>query len=148
MAELAELASEWLGVQERLKALPKGALSERDQKKLSTLQDSFRQQLTQYKMGSLDVAEVKISPGTYEPEAAGVNLSADVSASDLIRLHWAYLLGLLEVGTQKMGNHPGLLIFDEPQQQSVEETAFREMLRHAAAKKIARSSSQRAMIGQ
>jgi len=135
MAELAELASEWLNVQERLKALPKGALSERDQKKLSNLQDSFRQQLTQYKMGSLDVAEVRISPGSYEPEAAGVNLSADVSASDLIRLHWAYLLGLLEIGTQETGNHPGLLIFDEPQQQSVEETAFREMLRHAAAEK-------------
>jgi hypothetical protein len=135
MAELAELASEWLDVQERLIALPKGALSERDQKKLLTLQDSFHQQLTQYKMGSLNVAEVKISPGNYEPEVAGVNLSADVSASDLIRLHWAYLLGLLEVGTQKTGNHPGLLIFDEPQQQSVEETAFREMLRHAAGEK-------------
>lgn len=135
MAELAELASEWLDVQERFNALPKGALSERDQKKLSALQDSFHQQLTQYKMGSLDVAEVKISPGSYEPEVAGVNLSADVSASDLIRLHWAYLLGLLEVGTQKAGNHPGLVIFDEPQQQSVEETAFREMLRHAAGEK-------------
>lgn len=135
MAELAELTSEWLEVQERLKALPKGALSERDQEKLSTLQDSFHQQLAQYKMGSLDVAEVTISPGTYEPEVAGVNLSADVSASDLIRLHWAYLLGLLEVGTQKTGNHPGLLILDEPQQQSVEETSFREMLRHAAGEK-------------
>jgi hypothetical protein len=86
-------------------------------------------------MGSLDVSEVRISPGSYEPEVAGVNLSADVSASDLIRLHWAYLLGLLEVGTQKTGNHPGLLIFDEPQQQSVEEMAFREMLRHAAGEK-------------
>lgn len=116
MAELAELASEWLDVPERFNALPKGALSERDQKKLSALQDSFPQQLTQYKTGSLDVAEVKISPGSYEPEVAGVNLSADVSASDLIRLHWAYLLGLLEVGAQRAGNHPGLLIFDERQQ--------------------------------
>ncbi len=133
MADFAGLASEWLDVQRRLNALPKGALSERDQKKLSDLQVSFHQQLTQYKMGSLDVAEVRISPATYEPEVAGVNLSADVSASDLIRLHWAYLLGLLEVGTQKTGNHPGLLIFDEPQQQSVEETAFREMLRHATS---------------
>ncbi len=135
MAEFAELASGWLEAQERLKALPKGALSDRDQLKLSVLQGSFHRQLTQYKMGSLDVAEVKISPGSYEPEVAGVNLSADVSASDLIRLHWAYLLGLLEVGTQETGNHPGLLILDEPQQQSVEETSFREMLRHAAGEK-------------
>jgi hypothetical protein len=63
------------------------------------------------------------------------NLSADVSASDLIRLHWAYLLGLLEVGTQETGNHAGLLILDEPQQQSWEETSFREMLRYAAGEK-------------
>lgn len=135
LAEFAGLASEWLDVQGRLQALPKGALSDRDQQKLSMLQESFHTQLTKYKMGSLDVSEVKISPGSYEPEVAGVNLSADVSASDLIRLHWAYLLGVLEVGTQKTGNHPGLLILDEPQQQSVEESAFLEMLRHAASEK-------------
>jgi hypothetical protein len=135
MAALAELASEWLYVQERLKALPSGALSEQDQKKIASLQDSFHRQLTRYKMGSLDVGAVRISPGDYEPEVAGANLSADVAGSDLIRLHWAYLLGLLEVGTQETGNHPGLLIFDEPQQQSVDETDFREMLRYAAAEK-------------
>lgn len=135
MAELAQLASEWLEIQERLNVLPKGALSDRDQQKLSAMENSFHQQLKQYKMGSLDVAEVKISPDTYQPEVAGVNLTADVSGSDLIRLHWAYLLALLEVGTQKPGNHPGLVIFDEPQQQSVEETAFQEMLRHAAGEK-------------
>jgi len=97
MAELAQLANEWLNVQERFKKLPKGALSERDQRKISTWQDSFQRQLTRYKMGSLDVAEVKISLDTYEPQAENLNLKADVSASDLIRLHWAYLLGLLEV---------------------------------------------------
>jgi hypothetical protein len=96
-------------------------------------------------MGSLDVSDVKISIDTYEPEAEKINLKADVSASDLIRLHWAYLLGLMEVGTQPSGNHPGLLIFDEPQQQSVDETAFREMLRHALGRRTARLLSRRAM---
>ncbi len=151
MSELAQLANEWLEAQERLKKLPKGALSEQDEKKIATLQSSFQGQLTQYKMGSLAVADVKISPGSYEPEVAGVNLSADVSASDLIRMHWAYLLGLLEVGTQPTGNHPGLLIFDEPQQQSVEESSFREMLRHAVGEKkcqiIVTTSHERKTIG-
>ena len=32
------------------------------------LQNSFQQQLTQYKMGSLAVSDVRISPGNYEPE--------------------------------------------------------------------------------
>jgi len=151
MAELAQLASEWLDVQERLKKLPKGALSDRDQAKISSWQDSFHHQLAQYKMGSLDVAEIKISLDTYEPQVERLNLKADVSASDLIRLHWAYLLGLLEVGTQATGNHPGLLIFDEPQQQSVEEGSFREMLRHAVGEKnaqiIVTTSHERKTIG-
>ena len=102
-------------------------------------------------MGSLAVNDVRILPGNYEPEVAGVNLSADVSASDLIRVHWAYLLGLLEVGTQPSGNHPGLLIFDEPQQQQVEESSFREMLRHALGEKncqiIVTTSHERKTIG-
>ena len=151
IAQLAQLASEWLEVQDRFKRLPKGALSERDEKKIAVLQTSFQQQLTQYKMGSLAVNEVKISPGSYEPEVAGVNLSADVAASDLIRLHWAYLLGLLKVGTQPSGNHPGLLIFDEPQQQSIDESSFREMLRHAVGEKmcqiIVTTSHERKTIG-
>jgi hypothetical protein len=151
IAELAQLASEWLDVQERLRKLPKGALSERDEAKINALQNSFQQQLTQYKMGSIAVAVVRISSGSYEPEVAGVNLGADVSASDLIRLHWAYLLGLLEVGTKPTGNHPGLLILDEPQQQSVEESSFREMLRHAQREKncqiIITTSHERKTIG-
>ena len=151
MAELAQLSTEWLVVQERFKKLPKGALSERDQKKIASFQTTFHQQLIRYKMGSLDVGEVRISPGNYEPEVAGVNLSADVSASDLIRLHWAYLLGLLEVGTQPTGNHPGLLILDEPQQQSVEESSFLAMLGHAATEKncqiIITTSHERKSIG-
>jgi hypothetical protein len=150
-AELAQLASEWLDVQERFKKLPKGALSENDEAKISVLQSSFQQQLTQYKMGSIAVPEVRISSGSYEPEVAGVNLGADVSASDLIRLHWAYLLGLLEVGTRPTGNHPGLLILDEPQQQSVEESSFREMLRRAQGEKncqiIITTSHERKTIG-
>lgn len=48
----------------------------------------------------------------------------------------AYLLGLLEVGLTAPGsNHPGVLIMDEPQQQSVEENSFRAMLRYAATRK-------------
>lgn len=132
MSELAQLASEWKDVQERRAKLPKGALSERDEQKLSALQDSFQRQLVLYRMGSVTVNDLRISQASYEPEIAGLNLGADVSASDLIRLQWAYLLGLLEIGTLQSGNHPGLLILDEPQQQSVEEGSFLAMLEYAS----------------
>lgn len=131
-SDLAQLASEWKDVQERRAKLPKGALSDRDEHKLGALQESFQRQLVLYKMGSVTVNDLRISHGSYEPEIAGLNLGADVSASDLIRLQWAYLLGLLEIGTSQSGNHPGLLIFDEPQQQAVEEGSFLAMLEYAS----------------
>jgi hypothetical protein len=132
LAEFAQLANEWRDVQERRAKLPKGALSEGDLKKISLLESSFRHQLGLYKMGSVDPSTLSISRGDYEPEVAGLNLGADVSGSDLIRLQWAYLLGLLQVGASAPTNHLGLLIMDEPQQQSVEEGSFQAMLEFAS----------------
>lgn len=132
LAEFAQLAGDWKDVQERRARLPKGALSDADENKINAFQQIFRQQLLQYKMGSVDPRELNISRDTYAPELGLLNLKADVSGSDLIRLQWAYLLGLLELGLSMPTNHPGLLIMDEPQQQSVEEGAFLSMLEYAA----------------
>ena len=43
----------------------------------------------------------------------------DSSASDNIRGIWAYTVALLQVSMSKGGNHPGVLIFDEPVQHSI-----------------------------
>jgi phage shock protein A len=131
MAEFAQLADEWKEVEKRRARLPKGSLSDADEIKVSALQNSFRNQLQRYHMESLDPLTVGISRGNYEPEVSGLNLSADVSASDLIRMQWAYLLALLETGAALATNHPGLLIMDEPQQQSVQEQDFRAMIAYA-----------------
>jgi hypothetical protein len=131
LAEFAQLADEWKQVQERRARLPKGALSANDENKVRALEGTFHRQLELYKMDSLEPRAVSISRGNYEPEVAGLNLGADVSASDLIRMEWAYLLGLLEVGLEFATNHPGILMMDEPQQQSVEEQDFRAMLEYA-----------------
>ncbi len=132
LAEFAQLAGDWKDVQARRARLPKGALSVADENKINAFQEIFRQQLLQYKMGSVDPRELKISRDNYSPELGELNLRADVAGSDLIRLQWAYLLGLLELGLSMPTNHPGLLIMDEPQQQSVEEGAFLSMLEYAA----------------
>ena len=135
MAEFAQLAEEWNAVEERRARLPKGALSDTDEKKIGALESALRNQLRTYHMESLDPEALGISRGNYEPETSGLNLSADVSASDLIRMQWAYLLGLLEAGRGFSTNHPGLLMMDEPQQQSVQEEDFRAMIRHATSLK-------------
>ena len=43
----------------------------------------------------------------------------DSSASDGIRVIWAFTMALLQVSIEKNGNHPGVIIFDEPAQQSI-----------------------------
>lgn len=45
------------------------------------------------------------------------------SASDFIRSIWAYYLALLKVG----GKHPGFVIFDEPCQQSMDESSLKKL---------------------
>lgn len=151
LAEFAQLAGDWKDVQERRARLPKGALSGADENKINAFEQIFRQQLLQYKMGSVDPRELNISRDNYAPELGLLNLKADVSGSDLIRLQWAYLLGLLELGLSVPTNHPGLLIMDEPQQQSVEEGAFLSMLEYAAnfkkAQIIIGTSHERHSIG-
>lgn len=151
LSEFAQLSAEWKDVQERRTRLPKGALSPSDENKVGTLEASFRRQLVLYKMGSVNPQELNISRANYEPEIAGLNLGADVSGSDLIRLQWAYLLALLEIGLSGPTNHPGLLIMDEPQQQSVEESAFLARLEYAAnfkkAQVIVATSHERHSIG-
>lgn len=133
LATFANLSDEWNSAMARKARLPKGSLSGNDEKKLDVLQTIFQKQLSSYGFGSSDESRVTISRSDYEPELTDINLAADSAASDVIRLQWAYLLSLLNVGARESTNHPGFLIFDEPQQQSVSDANFLEMLKFAAA---------------
>jgi len=133
LATFANLSDEWNSAMARKTRLPKGSLSDDDDRKLGNLQTIFQKQLRSYGFGSSDESRVTISKSDYEPELTDINLAADSAASDVIRLQWAYLLSLLNVGVLENTNHPGFLIFDEPQQQSVSDANFLEMLKFAAA---------------
>jgi len=132
LGTFANLTDEWNAAQDRRRRLPTGTLSNSDEVKLSNLQNKFQNQLGAYGFGSSDEKRVTISRSDYEPELTDINLAADAAASDVIRLQWAYLIGLLEVGASSTSNHPRFLILDEPQQQSVEDANFLDMLKHAA----------------
>lgn len=75
---------------------------------------------------------VEIGDDDYLPRRDDFDLQADISASDSVRVIWAYLLGLLEVGEQFDTNHPGLVVFDEPKQQSAKDLSFEALLRRAS----------------
>lgn len=132
-AELRLLAKRWIQVQQKLKALPKGDLTERDQQKLRRLREIFVNMLRKFRFKSVDPGALSISEDNYKPEHAGFDLEFDVSASDMIRTIWAYLLGLLELAREFKTNHLGLLILDEPKQQETARVSFEALFKQASS---------------
>jgi len=58
------------------------------------------------------------------------SLTADSSASDFVRLIWSYLLALYQTSATRgfEGQHPGLLLMDEPGQHSMRSASQRALL--------------------
>ncbi|MEG8026204.1 hypothetical protein QP162_20860 [Sphingomonas aurantiaca] len=77
--------------------------------------------------------ELEISEDTYRPQKEGFEIGFELSASDAVRLKWAYQLGLLDVGLQTQTLHPGLLVLDEPRQQEAAEASVSGLLKTAAS---------------
>lgn len=103
-----------------------------DLTKVLALESYLRSQLERYGFSSLSTNEVEISRDTYRPAHEGFDLGFDLSASDMIRVIWAYLLGILRVADEHGGNHLNLLIFDEPKQQDTASESYQELLQEAA----------------
>jgi len=116
-------------------ALPDDKMSLDDKRKLKELTTLVREQAKEFGFSTFDPNEVTISEDTYRPQKEGFEIGFETSASDAIRLKWAYQLGLLELDTIEDTNHPGILLFDEPRQQSSAKVSFESLLKRAAAVK-------------
>lgn len=112
--------------------LPKEKFSYSDHDKLKRLTSLVQEQATAFGFSTFSPTELSISQDSYRPEKEGFEIGFETSASDAIRLKWAYQLGLLELASDKSTNHPGLLIFDEPRQQSSSRPSFQNLLKRAA----------------
>jgi len=128
-----ELAAAWRAVQGKLATLKDAGESSDDTRKLETFQSLLDEQLRVYGFQSLKPESIAISATRYTPAREGFNLGHDISASDMVRLIWSYLLGLLEMSRAETDNHPGILMFDEPRQQDAAEVSFSELLRRASS---------------
>ncbi|MGA8352558.1 MAG: hypothetical protein WB698_00130 [Solirubrobacteraceae bacterium] len=128
--DLASLSEEYRGVHAALAEMSASDLSERDLERLAEFRDVFLDQLAGYGFRSLD--GVGLSEETYLPERKGFDLTHEVSASDTIRLIWAYLLGLMQTSEADGVNHPGLLVLDEPGQHDIEDESLAAFLARAA----------------
>ncbi|SEK12030.1 hypothetical protein MAA5396_05060 [Marinovum algicola] len=114
---------------------PKEKLSQSDKEKLVCLTDLMRDHVRDFDFTTFPPSELSISQDSYKPEKEGFEIGFETSASDAIRLKWAYQLGLLELASVKPTNHPGALIFDEPRQQSSSRPSFENLLHRAAQAK-------------
>ncbi|MFB4298180.1 AAA family ATPase [Actinomadura sp. NTSP31] len=137
---LQQLSLSWQQNRQSLKQLSDRVRSPLDRRKVEHLQGNVVSQLQQYHFSSLDPKSVEISEDTYRPSHEGFDLGFDLSASDMIRVIWAYLLGVLETSITYGTNHPRMLMFDEPRQQETQEISFRGLLERAA--RVAASGAQ------
>ncbi|EHN10911.1 hypothetical protein PAI11_22210 [Patulibacter medicamentivorans] len=129
---LTDVAARAAANRAEMTALPSATFTPADEARIARLQEVFLDQLGFYHPESLPLGDLEISRDSYLPAAGNVDLGFQISASDGIRLIWAYLLGLLETSRTVATPHPGLLIFDEPRQQSAKERSLEMLLQRAA----------------
>jgi hypothetical protein len=128
--ELIEQAEAWKIVQAKLKLIPKDGLSFNDRSKLKILESNFKRLLERFGYRSTKIEEFTISERTYRPALDGVEIGSEASASDNIRVIWAYLYALMLTSKVKnfSSNHLNLLILDEPRQQEAKDLSFRSFI--------------------
>jgi len=100
---------------------------------LKELEVVMKQNLQSFGFNYADLSSVSISHQTLRPEQEGYDIVAETSASDYIRIIWAYTLALLELagGNEKM-KHGGFVVLDEPRQHEAKEDSYKELLNKAS----------------
>ena len=128
--KLGPLAERNRHLQAELKRLSGEGTTPEDTARLEVFAQSIREQLGLYGFSSVPAGEIEIAPDNYLPLRFGEPLLAkDISASDNVRLVWAYLTGLMELARQFETPHPGLIVFDEPGQQDISDASLQGLLR-------------------
>ena len=115
-----ELSENWKKLLQEKAQLPEKGFNDKDRKKLTRLKKNFIRDLQDYEYTSIsNVSAIEISDDNYLPVIDNFDMKFDSSASDNVRAIWAYTMALLQTSEKCGGNHPGLLIFDEPAQHSI-----------------------------
>jgi hypothetical protein len=99
---------------------------------LAKVTNSLRSLAAEFGFSTFAADELTIDEDSYRPQKEGYEIGFETSASDAIRLKWAYQLGLLELSRHHRTNHPGMLLLDEPRQQSSSKVSFGRLLERAA----------------
>lgn len=115
-----DLSVNWKKLLQEKAQLPEKGFNDKDRTKLTELKKNFIRNLQDYEYTSIsNVRAIEISDDNYLPVIDNFDMKFDSSASDNVRAIWAYTMALLQTSEKCGGNHPGLLIFDEPAQHSI-----------------------------
>lgn len=125
---------------EEWEKLPNGDYSNADFEKIKLFGQLFRSNASAFDYSSADIKDIEINAASLLPTLEKVELREIIdvknesSASDFVRLIWAYILALYQSKKYINGNnHIGTLIFDEPGQHSMSiesQRALMNMLSH------------------
>ena len=146
--KLRVISIQYKKAREDLGRIPTRKMSNHDSKKLRELQSSFRclAQLFGYK--SAPTTDIEINP-TLFPYLSGIELrevntdiKSDSSASDFVRLIWAYLISIFSVSNKYNGNHLGFIVFDEPAQHSMAVSSINSLF-----KALSKESALQSIVG-
>lgn len=136
--ELSKLSMEYTKLLSNKKSMQGEIFSIADNNKIKDLENYFKVALEDFKYESKPVSTIRISQDDYLPltqlkTGEKYNIRFDSSASDFIRCLWAYYIALMQTSLKNNGNHPQILMFDEPKQQDMSEEGFRIFLRKLSA---------------
>jgi len=124
--------------------LPKDAYTDEDHVRIGIFQKNFRANAGSFGYESAPIGEIEIAKDNLVPCLAQMELreirtdiKSDSSASDFVRLIWSYLLALHQTSDSPnlKGNHPGILMFDEPGQHSMAVDSQHALLKQLASER-------------
>lgn len=141
-AQLGRIAVRMSANQAARRDMPSAAYSATDFERINRFQLNFRTNAGSFGYESAPIREVEIGKDTLVPSLAQMELreirtdiKSDSSASDFVRLIWSYLLALYQTSAMPSspGNHPGLLMLDEPGQHSMAVDSQHALLKQLAS---------------
>lgn len=102
-------------IEKELENLPDNNISEKTKKIIERFQSKVKEYLKAFDFKSIDIDRIHIPLNNYFPKVENFDIRLHISASDFIRLQWAYYISLVECSIL----YPKILILDEPGQQNV-----------------------------
>ncbi|MGW1322033.1 hypothetical protein ACWD64_05860 [Streptomyces antibioticus] len=120
-------------IKDELDGLGEDEFSPSDTRKFEMWQRTLQNLLQGFHFGVFAPSEISIDAQTMRPTHVNGDLGFQGSASDGLKLRWAYMLSLAQTSGATGGLHPGLLLFDGPRMYDVEGSAMKPFLQKCAS---------------